>query len=150
MIFLNCLCCFYFFNIKLVENFALYFFFFKTLWITTLIPHIFFLWIFSKLSVNFIFLILSWLTITTVYFLTRHYRLLQCFPTWFFSFFYVFFLKLFLYFFLENIIDYNSFSSYNFFMFFFYESTTIHKHATSPRQCKDMTSSVCVERGGGS
>jgi hypothetical protein len=39
---------------------------------------------------------LSWLRITTVYFLTKHYRLLQCFPTWFFSlsFFLCFFSKI--------------------------------------------------------
>jgi hypothetical protein len=47
---------------------------------------------FKIVFVNFIFLILSLLRITTVYFLTKHYTLLQCFPTCFFSFcFFMFF-----------------------------------------------------------
>jgi hypothetical protein len=45
----------------------------------------FFLWFFSKLSLSILlFLILSWLRITTLNFLMKHYRLLQCFPVWFF------------------------------------------------------------------
>jgi len=72
----------------------LYIFFFKTLWIATVIPHIFFMNFFKIVFFNFIFLILSWLRITTVYFLMKYYRLLQCFPAWFFSFCF-FFLKLF-------------------------------------------------------
>jgi hypothetical protein len=43
------------------------------------------LWYFSKLSLSILlFLILSWLKITTVDFLMKHYRLLQFFPAWFF------------------------------------------------------------------
>jgi len=41
--FQNSLCRFYFFNIELIENLALWFFFFKTLWIATVFPHMFFL-----------------------------------------------------------------------------------------------------------
>ena len=62
-------------------------------------PHDFFLFLlcFSlKLSVNFIFLILSWLRIAITskynFFLTEQYGLIQFFLTWFFSsFFCVFF-----------------------------------------------------------
>jgi hypothetical protein len=41
--FQNSLCRFYIFNIELIENLALWFFFFKTLWIATVFPHMFFL-----------------------------------------------------------------------------------------------------------
>ena len=79
--FQNCLCCFYFFNIKLIENLVLYFFSLKHCGLLQLFPTWFFLiMIFSKLPVNSIFLILSCLRITTVYLLTKHNRLLQCFP----------------------------------------------------------------------
>jgi hypothetical protein len=48
--------------------------------------------IFKIVFVNFIFLILNWLRIIIVYFNMKHYRLLQCFPAWFFSFcFFMFF-----------------------------------------------------------
>jgi len=54
--FQNYFYCFYFFNIKLVENLTLYFFFFKALWIATVIPHtVFLLWIFLKLSLSILF-----------------------------------------------------------------------------------------------
>jgi hypothetical protein len=61
-------------------EFSFVVFFFK------MFPYIFFfVMIFFKIVfVNFIFLILSWLRITTVYFLMKHSRLLQCFPEWFF------------------------------------------------------------------
>ena len=126
-------------------------------------PFIFFLWFFPKLSLLILFfLILSWLRITIVYFLTKHYRLLQCFLI-FFSF--CFFMNLFLnylclfYFFnvklvknltcslifLESIVDCNNVSPYNFFFKkiydFFYKSMTMHKHAISPRQRAGMTTS---------
>jgi hypothetical protein len=52
-----------------------------------------------------LFLILSWLRITTVDFLMKYYRLLQCFPAWFFFFFfcYDFFQKKFCLFYFLNI-----------------------------------------------
>jgi hypothetical protein len=68
-------------------EFSFTFFFYKTLWIATVLPHmIFFCYdFFSKLSLLILlFLILSWLRITTVDFLMKHYRLLQCFSAWFF------------------------------------------------------------------
>ena len=56
---------------------------------------IFLLWFFSKLSLSvLLFLILSWLKITTVDFLIKHYRLLQCFPAYFFSFRFFIFSKI--------------------------------------------------------
>jgi hypothetical protein len=64
----------FFFNIELVENLT---FFCKTLWIATVFPHMVFLWFFFKIIfVDFIFLILSWLRITIVAFLIKHYGLL--------------------------------------------------------------------------
>jgi hypothetical protein len=96
--FQNCLCCFYFFNITLVENLTLYFFLKNTVDCYSHSPYIFFfvMNVFKIVFINFIFLILSWLRITTVYFLTKYYRLLQCFLTWFFflSFFLCFFSKI--------------------------------------------------------
>jgi hypothetical protein len=66
------------------------------LWIATLFSHMifFFVMIFLKLSLSILlFLILSWLRITTLEFLMKHYRFLQFFPTWlfFFLFFFWFF-----------------------------------------------------------
>ena len=95
--FQNSLCRFYFFHIELVENLVSWFFFIKnTVDCYSVPPHDFFLlWFFSKLSLSILlFLILSWLRITTVDFLMKHYRLLQCFHACFFSlsvFFYDFF-----------------------------------------------------------
>jgi len=112
----------------------------------------FLLWIFSKFSLLILlFLILSWLRITTVDFLMKYYRLLQCslygfFPLVFFVmivskivFVYFIFLNIklvknlnFIIFF-ENIMDCNRFSLYIFFYYFFHKLTTIHKHTTSGR-----------------
>ena len=63
-------------------------------------PHGFYVvfMIFSKIIfVDFIFLILSWLKITTIVFLTKHCGLLQCFSTWVFFLLFLFFLFLFFY-----------------------------------------------------
>jgi hypothetical protein len=121
-----------------------------------------FFMIFSKIIfIDFIFLILSWLRITIVYFLTKHYRLLQCFLI-FFSFFlmnlFLNYFCLFYFFnvklvknlacsliFLESIVDCNSVSPYNCFLKkiydFFYKSMTMNKHAISPWQRTGMTTS---------
>jgi hypothetical protein len=90
---------------------------------------IFFIMIFSKLPVNFIFLIFGYLRITNVYFLTKHYRLLQCFSKYIF-FFLCFFLIFFIVFFLKTLLS--SFFIYIFFMFF-YKSMIIHRHTTTPQ-----------------
>jgi len=84
--FLNYLYRIYFFHTKLVENLDLQFFSLKHCWLLQCFPKLFFLlWYFSKLSLSILlFLILSWLKITTVDFLMKHYRLLQFFPAWFF------------------------------------------------------------------
>jgi hypothetical protein len=61
---------------------------------------------FFKLSLLILlFLILSWLRITTVDFLMKYYRLLHCFLAWFFflSFFYDFFQNYFFRFYFFNI-----------------------------------------------
>ena len=97
MILFNCLYRIYFFYTELVENLALQFFF-KHRWLLQCFPTWFFLlWFFSKFSLSiFLFLILSWLKITTVDFLMKRYRLLQFFPARFFSFrFFVIFFKIF-------------------------------------------------------
>ena len=133
--------CFFFQNYLLFFSywagweFSFIVFFFKTPWIATVFSHmIFLLWFFSKLSLSILlFLILNWLRITIRDFLIKHYRLLQCFPAWFFFllFFLWFFSKLSLSilfflilsslriylcrFLLENITNCNSFSSYDFF-----------------------------------
>jgi len=60
--FKNYLCWFYFFNIELIENLALYFFK-KTLWIATMFSHMIFFMIFFKIIFVDFFLILSWLKI---------------------------------------------------------------------------------------
>jgi hypothetical protein len=73
-------------------KFSFVLFFFETPWIATVFLYIiFFVMIFFKIIfVDFIFLMLSWLRITIVDFLTKHYRLLQCFPAWFFFSFHFF------------------------------------------------------------
>jgi len=53
----------FFFNIEPINNLALLFFFYKTLWIVVVFFHVIFLWFFSKLSLSIFFLILSWLRI---------------------------------------------------------------------------------------
>jgi hypothetical protein len=58
--FQNCLCYFYFFNIKLIENLASYFFSLKHCGLLQSFPTYFFVMNFFKIIfVNFIFLILS-------------------------------------------------------------------------------------------
>jgi len=101
------------------------------MWIATIIPHmIFFVMIFFKIVfVNFIFLILSWLRITTVYFLKKHYKLLRLF--------YIYFLN----YLCSNIINYNNLSLYN----FFYKFKTMHKHITISQWYKDLTSSYYLQ-----
>ena len=89
--FQNCLCRF-FFSYWAGWEFSFVFFFFKTMWIATVFPRmiLFLLWCFSKLSLSILlFLILSWLRIITIDFFMKHYRLLQCFPAWFFFVFFV-------------------------------------------------------------
>jgi hypothetical protein len=65
------------------------------------------LWFFSKLSLSILlFLILSWLKITTVDFLMKHYRLLQFSLHGFFSFyFFVIFFKIFFVYFILLILS---------------------------------------------
>jgi hypothetical protein len=99
-------------------------------------PHDFFK---NYLLLILLFLILSWLRITTLDFLMKHYRLLQCFATWFFFmifsklsllifFFNIKLVKNLYSFFLKNIVNYNNFSAYNIFFIynFFYKSMTTH------------------------
>ena len=93
--FKNCLCRFYFFNIKLIENLALWFFSLKHCELLQCFPTWFVFMIFSKIiSVNFFFnieLIKNYNYNKTksyresiVVFLTKHCRLLQYFSKWFF------------------------------------------------------------------
>jgi len=105
----------FFFRIVFVDFFSSYWadwefsfvFFFKQCGLLQCSSAWFFLlWFFSKLSLSILlFLILSWLRITTIDFLMKHYRLLQCFPTWFF-FLFVFFC-------------YDFFSKFSLFILFF-------------------------------
>jgi hypothetical protein len=86
--FQNSLCRFYFFYIELVENLASCFFLKNTMDCYSVPPHdFFFVMIFFKIVfINCRF--------TTVDFLMKHYRLLQCFPACLFSlsvFFMIFF-----------------------------------------------------------
>jgi hypothetical protein len=96
-----------FFNIELVKNYSYYMwgkhynFPRKLLLIATMLFPTWFFFVFVMffpkiIFVNFIFLILSWLSIITSkykFFLTKHNGLIQFFFTWFFSsFFCVFFL----------------------------------------------------------
>ena len=107
-IFQNYICRF-FFNIELIENLVLYFFFFKTLLIAaklyslptvnccSVFPYDFFM-IFSKIICPFFFNIKLVKNYnynkaksygeSVVVFLTKHYRLLQSFSKWFFILFY--------------------------------------------------------------
>jgi hypothetical protein len=111
--------------------------------------------IFLKLYLSILlFLILSWLRITTVNFLMKHYRLLQYFPAWFFLLW--FFLKkiLFILFLNINLIKnltlqffpsknygLQQFFLYNFFFYFFYKLITTHKYTTSPQHRAGIASS---------
>jgi len=88
--FQNYFCRFYFFNIELIKNLALLFFFFKTFWIATVFPHMFFFsfflcflfcMIFSKfIFVDFIFLILSLLKIYLYNFFFKTLWIFTVFP----------------------------------------------------------------------
>jgi hypothetical protein len=94
-------CWFYFFNIELVENLALYFFSLKHCGLLqySIVWFFFLLWFFLKLSLSIVlFLTLRCLRITTLDFLIKHYRLLQCFPAKFF------FLLFFCYDFFQNYL----------------------------------------------
>jgi hypothetical protein len=97
----------------------------------------------------------------------KHYGLLQCFSAWFFFllfFFVMIFSKIFFVnfiflilswlriyfysFFLENIMDCNRFSPYNFYFIFFYKFTIIYKHVIS-RQHAGTASNSNLEVGVG-
>ena len=89
----------FFFNIELIKNLALLFFFFKTLWIVAVFSHVIFLWFFPKLSLSIFFLNIELVKNynynkaksyeeSVIVFLIKHCGLLQYFSKWFFILFY--------------------------------------------------------------